>query len=67
MVIVACFALNLFHPAITFKEGMTGLGGVGSGKKMRKEMNPREKDERAVSASGSGSTSEVEGVDNEVV
>ena len=58
MVIVACFALNFFHPAITFKEGMVGAGGVGSGEKMRREQ--REKSEAAVS--GSGSASEVDGV-----
>ncbi|KAI9641625.1 hypothetical protein NHQ30_009479 [Ciborinia camelliae] len=37
MVIVACFALNLFNPAITFKEAMTGLGGLGSKKKLKKQ------------------------------
>ena len=58
MVIVACFALNLFHPAITFKEGMIGAGGVGSGKKTRREQD--EKNDSAVS--GSGSVSEVDGV-----
>lgn len=57
MVIVACFALNIFHPAITFKEGMVGAGGVGSGKKSRRD---REKGDGAVS--GSGSASEVDGV-----
>lgn len=30
MVIVACVSLNLFHPAFCFKEGITGLGGLGS-------------------------------------
>lgn len=57
MVIVACFALNLFHPAITFREGMVGAGGVGSGKKRAREE--REKGDGAVS--GSGSASEVDG------
>jgi hypothetical protein len=57
MVIVACFAMNLFHPAITFKEGMVGAGGVGSGKRRNKEQG--EKGEGPVSASGSAS--EVDG------
>ncbi|KAG0650274.1 Efflux pump [Hyphodiscus hymeniophilus] len=50
MVIVACFSLNLFHPALTFKEGMVGAGGVGSGRKMRKARA-----KAAVNGSGSGS------------
>lgn len=41
MVIVACFALNLFNPAFTFKEAMEGLGGIGSGKKMRKQQKEK--------------------------
>jgi hypothetical protein len=43
MVIVACLALNIFHPAVTFREAMTGFGGLGSKKKMLKqeaEKNP---------------------------
>jgi hypothetical protein len=58
MVIVACFSLNLFHPALMFKEGMVGAGGVGSGKKTR--IAQREKAEGAVS--GSGSAIEADGV-----
>jgi hypothetical protein len=58
MVIVACFALNLFHPSLMFKEGMVGAGGVGSGKKNRREQ--KEKVDGAVS--GSGSASEVDEV-----
>ncbi|TGO63375.1 hypothetical protein BCON_0013g00210 [Botryotinia convoluta] len=50
MVIVACFALNLFNPAITFKEAMTGLGGLGTKKKMKKSG---EKTSDGVSASNS--------------
>jgi hypothetical protein len=49
MVIVACFALNLFNPAFTFKEAMEGLGGIGSGKKMRKQQ----KEKPALSSSNS--------------
>jgi hypothetical protein len=49
MVIVACLALNLFHPAFCFKEGITGLGGVGS----RWRKNKKE-------VSGSGSASDAE-------
>lgn len=45
MVIVACIALNIFHPAFCFKEGVTGLGGIGARWRKNKE----------VSASGSGS------------
>ncbi|RFU32420.1 hypothetical protein B7463_g3943, partial [Scytalidium lignicola] len=37
MVIVACLSLNVFNPALTFKEGMAGLGGIGSKKKMAKQ------------------------------
>ena len=54
MVIVACAALNLFHPAITFREGMVGAGGAGSGRKNRRQ---RVKKDNAFS--GSGSESEV--------
>ena len=43
MVIVACFALNIFHPAFTFREAMEGMGGLGSKKKMRKLEAEREK------------------------
>jgi hypothetical protein len=49
MVIVACVALNIFHPAFCFKEGVTGLGGIGSRwGKSKKEVTP------------SGSASDVE-------
>lgn len=49
---VACLVLNAFHPAVMFREGMVGAGGVGSGKKARKHA--REEDaEGAVSSSGS--------------
>lgn len=53
MVIVACFALNLFNPAITFKEAMTGLGGLGTKKKMKKQEQSREKAGEGISASNS--------------
>jgi hypothetical protein len=53
MVIVACFALNLFNPAFAFKEAMTGLGGLGSKKRMARQ-------EKA--AGGSSSNSDVDGV-----
>lgn len=53
MVIVACFALNLFNPAITFKDAMAGLGGLGTKKKMMKQRQPREKAGEGVSASNS--------------
>ncbi|RDW62324.1 hypothetical protein BP6252_11757 [Coleophoma cylindrospora] len=39
MVIVACFSLNIFNPAFTFQEAMTGLGGLGSKKRMAKQQN----------------------------
>jgi hypothetical protein len=61
MVIVACFALNIFNPAFTFKEAMTGLGGLGSKKKILKQQ--REKDGGAVDErSGSASASDADGV-----
>ncbi|ESZ94164.1 putative Sphingoid long-chain base transporter RSB1 [Sclerotinia borealis F-4128] len=53
MVIVACFALNLFNPAITFKEAMTGLGGLGTKKKMKKQEESREKASEGISVSNS--------------
>lgn len=65
MVIVACFALNIFNPAITFKEAMVGLGGLGTKKKMAKQQR-----EKAVEESGaekSGSASENDAVLREVV
>jgi len=43
MVIVACVAMNIFHPAFTFREAMVGMGGLGSKKKMRKLEAEREK------------------------
>jgi hypothetical protein len=58
MVIVACFALNIFNPAFAFKEAMTGMGGLGSKKKIAKQE--REMAER--SGSGSASTSDGDGV-----
>ncbi|TVY17590.1 Sphingoid long-chain base transporter RSB1, partial [Lachnellula arida] len=54
MVVVACFALNMFNPAFSFKEAMGGLGGLGS----KKRMARRERQEKAVS----GSNSDVEAV-----
>lgn len=48
MVVVACAALNVFHPAFCFKEGLMGSGGIGARwGKNKKEVH--------VSASGSGS------------
>jgi hypothetical protein len=59
MVIVACFALNIFHPGITFREAMTGLGGLGSKKKMLKQE--AEKNHQVVGESSrSESASDVE-------
>lgn len=57
MVIVACFALNLFNPAIKFKEAMTGLGGLGTKKKMKKQEQSVQKSSEGVI---SISTSDVE-------
>ena len=54
MVIVACFALNVFNPAFTFREAMTGLGGIGSNRKMRKQQ--REKDTEALPAQSSSNS-----------
>ncbi len=55
MVIVACLALNFFNPAFAFSEGVTGLGGLGSKKKLKKQE--REKSAEVVS----GSNSDVDG------
>jgi hypothetical protein len=63
MVIVACLTLNVFNPAFTFKEAMTGLGGLGSKKKMLKQQT--EKNDGIVeekSSSGSASASDADGV-----
>jgi len=43
MVIVAVLALNIFNPAFTFQEAMTGLGGLGTTKKIKKQEHEREK------------------------
>ncbi len=60
MVIVACFALNVFNPAFTFKEAMTGLGGIGSKRKLRRQQ--REKDAEALPNQPSSSNSDIDGV-----
>ncbi|KAK6581654.1 hypothetical protein PZA11_005351 [Diplocarpon coronariae] len=36
MVVVACLALNLFNPAFAFPEGVAGLGGLGSKRKLKR-------------------------------
>jgi hypothetical protein len=59
MVIVACIALNIFNPAFTFKEAMTGLGGLGSKKKLAKQE--REKNQ-ARATSESVNASDADGV-----
>ncbi|MAD87005.1 MAG: hypothetical protein CL912_28950 [Deltaproteobacteria bacterium] len=53
MVIVACLALNLFNPAFAFSEGVTGLGGLGSKEKMRKQSQKANE--------GSSNSSDVDG------
>ena len=53
MIIVACLALNLFNPAFAFSEGVTGLGGLGSKKKMRKQKEKANE--------GSSNSSDVDG------
>jgi hypothetical protein len=57
MVIVACLALNIFNPAFAFKEAMTGFGGLGSKKKMRKQEQ-REAQEKSTGVTGDNSKSE---------
>jgi RTA1 like protein len=52
MVIVACLALNIFHPAFCFKEGVEGLGGVRALWQSKKNAD--------MTGSGSGSGSDVE-------
>jgi len=39
MVIVSCLVLNVYNPAIMFKDAMEGLGGIGSKKKALKQEN----------------------------
>lgn len=65
MVIVACFALNLFNPAFAFKEAMTGFGGLGSKKKAKKQETQENQEsqetlEKSAGASRSESTSDAE-------
>ncbi|KAH8594146.1 RTA1 like protein-domain-containing protein [Bisporella sp. PMI_857] len=55
MVIVACFALNLFNPAFTFSEAMTGLGGLGTKRKIKKQQK-----EAGLVGERSASTSDAE-------
>lgn len=45
MVIVACLALNVFHPAVAFEKGMEGLGGIGSKRKAKKVKGSVERSE----------------------
>jgi len=58
MVIVACFALNLFHPAFTFVEAMEGAGGIGSSRRQKKQQKAAGLNGET-SASGSASDAEV--------
>jgi hypothetical protein len=60
MVIVACFALNIFHPAVMFKEAMEGLGGVGANFSFKRSKKG-EKGGATVEMSGTNSD------DNEMV
>jgi len=55
---VACVALNIFHPALCFREGVEGLGGLGTKKKLAKLEKERQKVE---GGAASGSASDVEG------
>lgn len=57
MVIVACLALNVFHPAICFKDGVIGAGGIGSNRKAKKEAKRLEK---SGVENNSGSASDVD-------
>jgi hypothetical protein len=60
MVIVACLALNIFNPAFAFREAMTGFGGLGSKKKMKKLENQEKSTGVTAENSRSESTSDVE-------
>jgi len=57
MVVVAMLVLNLFHPALCFKEGIEGEGGLGSRRKAKKQRREAEKE---VSAAASSTTSDLE-------
>ncbi|KAN0111007.1 RTA1 domain containing protein [Hyaloscypha variabilis] len=59
MVVVACLALSVFHPAVCFGEGMAGKGGVGSGRKERREAE-KEAENEGQTMSASTSTSDVD-------
>lgn len=52
MVIVAVLALNIFHPALCFKEGVQGEGGLGAGRRKKKERKIAEKEGAAGGSSG---------------
>jgi hypothetical protein len=56
MVTVAMLALNLFHPALCFKEGLEGEGGLGSRRKAKKQREA----EKEGSAAASSTASDVE-------
>jgi hypothetical protein len=58
MVIIACLALNSFNPAVMFKEAMTGLGGLGTKKKLAREQKKRDTEGAVESPSGSASDAE---------
>lgn len=51
MVVVAVLALNVFHPALCFKEGVMGEGGLGAGRKAKKAAKKAEKEMSAVTSS----------------
>lgn len=54
MVVIACLALNAFHPAVCFKEGVLGEGGIGSKRKARKA------EKKALKENGGYNSSDVE-------
>jgi hypothetical protein len=63
MVVMACAALNAFHPVVCFRAGVEGLGGLGSKRKAKgAEMEVRKEVKQGApeGANGSGSNSDVE-------
>jgi hypothetical protein len=62
MVVVAVLALNAFHPAVCFKEGVEGAGGLGASRKAKKAARLAEKEENNMTSEVvSSNVSDIEG------
>lgn len=59
MVVVACVALNFAHPALCFREGVEGLGGLGSSWRLRKQKKVEEEAVKEAQEVNSGGSSDI--------